>query len=255
MADAPSNDASGAAILKQKIFGLPIWAVGLVLGGTGLIAYYFISKKNAAAASAANAANAQAGLAQNAASDASSLYPIAPVTYVTGVQQPSATPTSPNTAAGTPPTPLWQFGWQTPPQGQYVWHLTSSGYQQNPAYPQGQVYPGSNTARPGQNESWMWSPIPQGTDPNGNPWTAQSYAQALSASGLGGGGFAGGLQSDLTDTTPWQSMAQQHRPMGYWSGLGGRGGSVEDAAKVHGTPVERLKALNPFHDGGLVRVA
>lgn len=241
------SDVSGAGILKQKVAGIPVWVIGLAVGGGAAALLYFKSKSSSASAAAASQAQ---GMSGTSASNASSLYPVAPVTYVTGVQEPSAsssasTPTTPSNITINPISGSSVSVLSQPAASGTNWQKYEIGN-----VPSGQTLTASGAPVAGPSFSFagttssMWQPV----DWNGG--TGYVWAPNVSG-GLGGArGYAG-----VTDTTPWQSFAQRHHVPGYWSGLGGKGGSLSDAADVHGMPMERLQALNPFHQGGLVRVA
>lgn len=251
MADAPDTSASGVGILKQKVAGIPVWVIGLAVGGGAAALLYFKNKS-----SAASAAQAQQGLAGTSAGNASSLYPIAPVTYVTGVQQPTPDTSSTTSSTSSQPSATIRQS-QAGTSGNYAWWDNShSGVGTTPQpgsnAVQGPEIPfGSPVTLTGQTENVggnLWYQISTNA---GNLWIV-NHDLSLGAGGLGGMVHGRG---GLGQGNPWTDFAQQYRAPHYWSGLGGKGGTLLEASHQTGVPVNRLASLNPFHDGGLARVA
>lgn len=236
--------------LTNKLGPLPVW-VYLGVGG-GAVLLFVLYRRGA---SATNGTQTAGALGTSPTSGAVIINP--PPT------SPTNPPTSGPSTAGPVPTPVWQFG---VPQGPHVTHATPQGLQNSSGrVPPGQVWPGD----PGGDVQgilgqfgWQWAPVPSGTDSSGMPWTAASYAQALSAAGMGGGSslalFGDGRHANpATQLLPTQ--VTQHIPvagMGAGPGAGARhgvtgktgerhGGAVHAIHQRTGAPALRVLSLNP----------
>ena len=269
MADAPTGQPTGGDlnVLKQKVGGIPVWVIGLAVGGGAAALLYFKSKTSSGSTTAQQQQAAANGLTGTSSSDASSLYPIAPVTYVTGVQQPTGTGTATPSTTGT-----IQVGPAGGQPGGGVYNTAVAGFP-DPTSAAQFTQSGKTTAQttlvPFGSYSLAGSPQ-DGAYPvnvNGSTlWILGENVASVNSSGSGGlgGGLRGGGGCPGSSVrygglgglaTPWQQMAQGHHVPGFWSGRGGRGGSLQEASAATGAPLERLLALNPFHQGGLVRTA
>lgn len=222
-------------ILTRKIGPLPGWAWGGVAVVGGLLFFYFRRQP----------AQQQGQPAVSPA--ASTSVPFVPSVTVTGIP-PGASAASNATAPSTanPPTPVWQFGFGMPKdRTRWVWHVTAGATV--PGFPPGQVYPAS-TSDPSKIANfpayaWQWAPVPNGTDATGQPWSDQSYAAALNASGMGGGmggyGYAGAA-----------SLAS---PVGGWTvgwnPFGGAGSGAGSTVNRTGPPRRGRRLFGGAGDG------
>ncbi len=226
--------------LTKKVGPLPMW--GWAAGVGGLASVLFLYKKGGSPTSAAQVA------AQTPS------YSPSPIVITTPANMPASTSSvNPNPIPPTsapPPQPVWQFGFGMPrDKHQWVWHLTAEGYKVYPQFPQGQVYPAS-TSDPsamipsGPAYTWQWAAVPNAMDPSGNPWTDQSYAQALNAAGMGGGMGGGSVVRMLTGGGKVGRFSSPHAHHQFVNVQGMGGGGLHAISKRTGIPLVRLQALN-----------
>src|SRR5215472_4073390 len=148
------------SFLTRKVGPLPLWAYAA--GAGGLFALVYLYRRGGQPDTTAQAAQPPGA----AGAPGTSPYAPSPIVITApGAQQGTQQgPAAPATTAP-PPQPIWQFGFGMPQdKTRWVWHLTASGQQANPAFPPGQVYPAS-TSDPSKmgiqgNDSWQWAPVP-----------------------------------------------------------------------------------------------
>jgi hypothetical protein len=180
--------------LTRKYAGIPGWAIGGAAVLAGLLFFYFRGRSQSQAAAAQGQPY---GSAVN--NPAASSIPYVPSVNIIGAGLPGSSAstgsTAPVSTGGNVPRPVWQNGTPISP---YVWKSTGiNGPSNSNITPGSSGDPASNPpAYPGYGPySWQWAPVPQGSDPSGQPWTDASYARALLGGGGGGGqggwGYAG----------------------------------------------------------------
>jgi hypothetical protein len=243
------------SFLTKKAGPLPVW--GWAAAGGGLISVLWLARRGQASSSAAGTA---------AAGQPNVPYVPSPI-IVTPGNMPSGTssmnpnPVPPSSAP--PPNPLWQYG--APPNHRaWVYHVTPTGSANSGGkLVAGQVYPALGPGWAGAEShfqevaggwGWQWAPVPSGTDSSGTPWTPQSYAQALSAAGMGGG------SSSVMNFVPGSGGGKILRHSGphahpQYVGMGGGGNSgssgghsaLRTVSQRTRVPMTRLMSLNPGH--------
>lgn len=240
------------SFLTRKVGPLPVWGYAAAAGG--LVALVYLYQKGGQPDTTAQAAQPPGA----AGAPGTSPYAPSPI-VITPPPTSAPAPTTPGPGTTTnapPPSPLWQFGYGMPSdKTRWVWHLTSSGQQANPAFPAGQVYPAS-TSNPSTmglqgNDSWQWSPVPTSVDASGNPWTDQTYAAALASNGMGGGGGGSSVRMIPRSQAglPMRfSGSHAHHQFVQTAGMGG--GGLHHLAQRTGVPPGRLMALNPHLRAG-----
>jgi len=233
------------SFLTRKVGPLPVCGYAAAAGG--LVALVYLYQKGGKPDTTAQAAPPPGA----AGAPCTSPYAPSPIVITPpaaqGTQQGPAMPAT----SAPPPQPIWQFGFGMPAdKTRWVWHLTSSGQQGNPAFPPGQVYPAS-TSDPTKmgiagTDSWQWAPVPTSTDAAGNPWTDQTYAGALASNGMGGGGGGGSVRMIPRSGSGMMmrfSGSHAHHQFVNTTGMGG--GGVRHLANRTGVPAIRIMALNP----------
>lgn len=234
------------SFLTRKVGPLPVWGYAALAGG--LVAIVYLYRKGGQPDTTAQAAQAPT------AAGAPGTSPYAPSPIVITPQAAPAPTTQQGPGLSTsapPPSPLWQFGFGMPAdKTRWVWHLTSSGQQANPAFPAGQVYPAS-TSDPSKMglqgaDSWQWAPVPTSTDAAGNPWTDMTYAAALASNGMGGGGGGSSVRTiPRSGAGNVMRFAGSHAHHQFVQTAGMGGGGIRHLAARTGVPAARIMALNP----------